>query len=324
MAHPDSDKILESMTGVTVSRDEPRVGKLAAEWRTIFRSVWRQIPFLVLTADSRHGAAVSVASLFAGSSPKRASFYFHKTPSGFRDKFFNLLAARARCHAMALAPTEIIAESLRRAGWRHVEYVPYPALSLPESPLPVPFRQVMIAGVARLNKGLDLIVSLVKQWRSEGRYIPFFIQISKKHALRHGHRENPLVKELVASAYDGLIVDEKAPDRDEYVKRFRGSLVLAPYERERFTEAVSGIVLDALLHGTPVIATRGTWAGRQVERFSAGITIGERTSRALAAAIDAVLSDWPLYSKCACEAARKLAYEHDPRNLIAVVCQGER
>lgn len=319
MAHPDADTILASMAGVSVSLDEPRVGRLAAEWHTIARSVRQRIPFLVLTADGRHGAAVSVASLFGGSPPERASLYFHKTPSGVRDRLFGLLAARARRHALALAPTETIAGSLRRAGWRRVHCIPYPVLAPAEAPIPVPFRQVMMAGVARLNKGLDLIVALAKQWQSEGQSIPLFVQISKKHAVRHGHREVALVEELVASGYGGLTVDEQAPDRVEYVNRFRGALVLAPYERERFAEAVSGIVLDALLHGAPVIATRGTWAGWQVERFSAGVTIEKRTPEALAIAIDTVLSDWSGYSERACEAARQLAHEHDPRHLIDVV-----
>lgn len=323
-AHPDADKILESMAGVAVNRDEPRVGRLAAEWRIIIRSVRQQISFLVLTADSRHGAAVSVASLFTGFSPERASLYFHKTPSGLRDKLFSLLATRARSHALAFAPTETIAASLQRDGWRHVHYVPYPALAPAETPLPVTFRQVMMAGIARLNKGLDLIVALARRWRSQRRSIPLFVQISKKHVVRHGHREDSLVKELIESGYEGLIVDEEAPDRDEYVKRFRGALVLAPYERERFAEAVSGIVLDALLHGAPVIATQGTWAGWQVERFSAGVTIKERTPEALATAIDKVLSDWTVHSEHACEAARHLAHEHDPRHLLAAVCLGNR
>ncbi len=319
MAHPDADKILASMAGVIVSHDKPRVGRPAAEWRTIVRSVRHRIPFLVLTADGRHGAVVSVASLFGGPSPEKAALYFHRTPSGTRDRLFGMLAARARRHALALAPTETIAGSLRRAGWRRVQCVPYPMLAPAEAPLPMPFRQVMMAGVARLNKGLDLIVALSKKWSSEGRSTPLFVQISKKHAVRHGHREVALVEELVASGYGGLTVDEQAPDRVEYVNRFRGALVLAPYERERFAEAVSGIVLDALLHGAPVIATSGTWAGRQVERFSAGVTIEKRTPEALAIAIDTVLSDWSGYSERACEAARQLAHEHDPRHLLAVV-----
>jgi UDP:flavonoid glycosyltransferase YjiC (YdhE family) len=78
-------------------------------------------------------------------------------------------------------------------------------------------------------------------------------------------------------------------------------------------------VLDALLHGAPVIATAGTWPGSQIERFGAGVTIGERTPEALSAAVDAVLRDWPAYAARACKAARILAKEHDPGHLLALI-----
>jgi glycosyltransferase involved in cell wall biosynthesis len=170
-----------------------------------------------------------------------------------------------------------------------------------------------------MNKGLDLIATLAVRWAREGRTTPMFVQVSKKHAERHGRREVALVETLLTSGYRGLVVDELAPDRDRYTARFSGALVLAPYERERFADAVSGVVLDALLHGAPVIATRGTWPGSQVERFGAGITIEERTPEALSAAIDEVLTEWPAFAARACAAGRVLAHEHDPRHLLALI-----
>src|SRR4030067_369898 len=81
---------------------------------------------------------------------------------------------------------------------------------------------------------------------------------------------NPL-----SSGCGGLRADEPAPDRAEYLARFRGALVLAPYAREQFAGQVSGVGLDSPLPGTPVIATRGTWTGAQGERFGGELTIAE-------------------------------------------------
>jgi UDP:flavonoid glycosyltransferase YjiC (YdhE family) len=78
-------------------------------------------------------------------------------------------------------------------------------------------------------------------------------------------------------------------------------------------------VLDALLHGAPVIATRDTWPGDQVDRFGAGVTIAERSPEALAAAIDKVMADWQVYQNNACAAARVLAKEHNPRHLLDLI-----
>lgn len=318
-AHPDADELLDSMPNVRPCIDEPRVGRPFAEWRTIQRAVGEETPFLVLTSDGRHAAAVSMAAAMSRRAPEHACLYFHWIPIGLQDSLLHRASVLARRHALAIAPTEAIARALREGRWRRVECMPYPAIGPEHPPEPVPFARLLVAGAARMNKGLDLIAGLANRWAREGRSIPLFVQVSKKHALKHGRREVALVESLLASGYGGLVTDDHAPDRDGYTARFRGALVLAPYERERFADAVSGVVLDALLHGAPVIATRGTWPGLQVERFGAGVTIEERTPEALSAAIDQVLGDWPAYAARASSAARILAREHDPRHLLALI-----
>lgn len=112
---------------------------------------------------------------------------------------------------------------------------------------------------------------------------------------------------------------DSAPDRADYLTRFEGALVLTPYAREQFASQVSGVVLDALMHGTPVIASKGTWPGNQVERFAAGLTIAERTPGALSAAIDQLLADWQTYADNACNAAKTLTVEHNPSHLMELL-----
>jgi len=321
-AHPDADGMLEAMSGVRACAESPRVGQPLAEWRTLFRAVREEIPFLVLTADGRHSAAVAAAGALSRRSPGNARLYFHRPPNTRRDLLLLPFAGLARRHALAVAPTEEVARSLSDGGWSRVELVPYPALPPSVPPAPVPFSHLLMAGAARLNKGLDLVAGLASLWEGEGREVPLLVQGSRKHADRHGHREKAAVEALLASGYRGLRVDETAPDRATYLERFRGALVLAPYAREQFAFQVSGVVLDALLSGAPVVATRGTWPGKQVERFGAGLTIGERNVRELAAAVDRILSEWPAYSAGACAASAALAKEHDPRRLLEILERG--
>ncbi len=319
IAHPEADPMLGLIHGVHVCTDEPRIGSVGAEWRAIMRAVRENTSFLVLTADGRHAMAVSAAAILARKAPSHARLYFHWIPKGVRDPLFMKMSSIAREHALALAPTPAIADALRGLGWRNVECVPYPMLSPDLPPEPAPFSHVMMAGASRANKGLDLVVALAERWESEERSTPLFVQSSMKHALRHGRREAMLIQSLAASGYRGLKTDDQPPERAEYIKRFNGALVLAPYERDHFSNAVSGVVLDALLHGAPVIATRGTWPGSQVERFDAGVTIGERTIDELCIAIDRVLQNWSVYATRACAAARILAREHDPHNLLELI-----
>lgn len=322
-AHPDADAMLDAMPGVLVSRREPRVGQPLAEWRTIMRQTRAGNPFLVLTADARHATAVTMAAAFSGSDPTSARLFFHRPPTTTRDQYLFPLTWAARQHSLAVTSTEQVADSLRSLGWRRVVCVPYPALGPEVAPAPEPFRHLLMAGAARLNKGLDLVADMAVAWAAERRDLPLLIQVSKKHAGRHGHREAGVVEKLLNSGYLGLQADDKAPERSEYLSRFRGALVLAPYAREQFASQVSGVVLDALLHGTPVVTTKGTWPGAQVERFVAGVTIAERTPQALSAAIDEVLGDWAGYTARACEAAAILAEEHDPRHLLQLLA-GEK
>ena len=130
---------------------------------------------------------------------------------------------------------------------------------------------------------------------------------------------NQTVARLLAAGYRGLVADPKAPDRAEYAARFEGALVLAPYERAKFANGVSGVVLDALLHGAPVVATSGTWAGDVVDRFDAGIVLRDRTAAQLADAVERILGRWDRYAQNAAKASEALATEHDPRALARVI-----
>ena len=80
------------------------------------------------------------------------------------------------------------------------------------------------------------------------------------------------------------------------VRKKQPFLDLTADAREQFANQVSGIVLDAVLRGAPVIANQGSWAGDHVEHFGAGVTISERTP-----------------------AAKTLAQEHDLRHLLEIL-----
>ena len=318
-AHPDADAMMAGMAGVRVSNSSPRVGEPLAEWRKIYRSIAGRSNFLLLTADGRHAAAASIFAQLTGKEPSGANFFFHRAPTTSRDKLLYPLTRKARECCRAITSTRQIADILKELGWKRVEYVPYPALGAESQPKPVPFSHLLMAGAARLNKGLDLVAELSVQWAAQGRSVPLFVQTSRKHANRHGKREESYVNMLLSSGYKGLRCDAAAPGRAEYLRRFHGAIVLAPYTLEQFATQVSGVILDGLLHGAPAVATKGTWPAIQVERFGAGVTIADRTSGALADAIDMILNNWDHYSQRACEAAQVLAEEHDPIHLVKML-----
>lgn len=324
MADPRAEAYLATLAGaVPVLAARPAAGTLA-EIAAIGASLRAGSPTLVLTANASHALAADWLSFSGREGLSRLSLFVHWPLSKPSARSALALAARARRHALFIAPTRGVRDMLAAAGCARVAQVAYPATRIAGTAMRAPFRHLLMAGAARINKGLDLVAELAERYAREGRDTPLLVQVSPKHVDRHGSREDAVVARLLAASYRGLVADPKAPDRDEYAARFVGSLVLAPYERAKFADGVSGVVLDALLHGAPCVATAGTWAGDVVERFDAGIAIHERTPDRLAQAIDAILARWDHYAARAAEASDALAAEHDPRHVAQLLASGGR
>src|SRR4030067_341790 len=78
---------------------------------------------------------------------------------------------------------------------------------------PVPFTHLLMAGAARRNKGLDLIAAVAVRWAAERRSIPLLVQVSKKHAARHGRREAAMAAKFPSSGYRGFGAAGTGPGR---------------------------------------------------------------------------------------------------------------
>ena len=80
--------------------------------------------------------------------------------------------------------------------------------------------------------------------------------------------------------YPPLTLIRETPSPEEYAANFPGSICLQPYDRAEFRDRVSGVTLDALAHGCPVVATAGTWSAAMIEPFGAGIALADPDARA--------------------------------------------
>ncbi|MEI6475137.1 MAG: hypothetical protein WCO75_07070 [Planctomycetota bacterium] len=185
-------------------------------------------------------------------------------------------------------------------------------------------RMLLMAGAARLNKGLELVSGVAEMYGRSGCTTPLLVQTTAKRVSHgHGWRVRKVLKRLSESGAPGLIMNDVAPQSAEYGERFNGALLLAPYDPSAFKDNVTGVVLDALLRGTPCVTSAGCWPGKLVERFGCGVTFTDRTPKGLAAAIDAALADWDGICARAQQAARILAHKHDPVHLVRVLARAE-
>ncbi len=288
----------------------------------VLRSLSRDArsPILVLTAKARHAIGLEVLHLLAGHDPSHVNLFFHWPEAGYSQRIAMTAARTVRHHATALAPTESTASFLRGLGWRRTMQVPYPARAPTSLPAiePAP-RRLLVAGAARRNKGIHLIADLADRFADDRSGLPLLVQSTGKRAGRHGAAERAPLEQLDRCEWPGLQLDPSAPDRVMYSHRFQGALVLTPYDPVHFADNVSGIALDAILHGAPIVATRGTWQARLIERFDCGECMEAWDSASLYAAIRRAESRWGELCDAAHRAAITLATEHDPRHVIEAI-----
>ena len=319
VADPRARDFLPTLSGAVPVTAVAMPRGAAAELRAIHGSLREGHHTLVLTATAMHALGADCAALLDGDMLARLSLCVHWPLQTRRARLALHLAPRARERSLFLATTRGVGEQLHAANIDHVGVIHYPATRAQGALLRAPFRHLLMAGAARINKGLDVVAGFAELLAQRNADLPLIVQVSPKHVDHHGSREGAVVARLLAAHYRGLVADAKSPDRQEYAARYCGALVLAPYEREKFADGVSGIVLDALLHGAPVITSAGTWAAEVVERFDAGVVLRERTAEHLAAASEKVLAKWALYADNAARASDALSLEHDPRTVAKLI-----
>lgn len=298
----------------SIARLDPRpVSSILAEARVCSAEVASGSHVLVMTASGKHALALSAAS---GPQDRLEAIdlLFHWPVRRIADRMLHRASRAARRQARALATTEAIADDLRRLGWRRVRRIDYPVIA-PPPPEATPFRHVLMAGALRFNKGLAAMTALVERWSRSDVAIPLLLQSSTKHAHRHGRREAPLLRRIEAAQYRHLEAQDGGLDRERYRANFRGAITLAAYDPRTFGGQVSGVALDALLGGSPIVASEGTEPAELVREFEAGKVVPFGDVQALHDAIEAIRRDWDLHSSRAREAARALMRRHHPSRL---------
>jgi hypothetical protein len=103
---------------------------------------------------------------------------------------------------------------------------------------------------------------------------------------------------------------------DEYAKLFAGAICIQLYNADLFSDRISGVTLDALSAGSPIVATAGTWIARMVQRFDAGKIIDSPEPETTLSAIQEIITDYPHYSKNAYAAGLVLQQENSAEFLF--------
>ena len=254
----------------------------------------------------------------------KAYLYVHWfRPAAGKEDAFRKLAGK-QPNVVILAPTESIGNVFTRSGFAETKVVPYPITpgvgATPD--VPADFRHLLYAGAARREKGFSAVVDLVAFLADAGRDLPVVVQGSPGHYDRVDPETKADLTRLQSLSRPGLRVCRDTLDPSSYRDLFRGAICLQPYRREDFIDRISGVTLDALSVGSPIVATSGTWMARVVGRFDAGLAVSDLSPKSLLAAVDVILSDYGRFRANASLAGETLQEENSGRHLLSILSGG--
>ncbi len=258
---------------------------------------------IVVTTARTGDLALLVLAAPGRISPDRVFLYFHwlkATPAKLR--LLRWIAAR-QPQVVILGTTESVVEVFRRCGFPHVVPLPYPAPEATRGAEAEPSRRLLYAGAARQDKGFRTVVDLVHLLAARNVDIPIAVQMTPDHYDKYDAATREDIARLEAVRYAHLALIRRTPSPSEYAANFPGSICLQPYDLVEFRDRVSGVTLDALAHGCPIVATAGTWSAALIERFHAGIALADPDAESLYGAVVAVRADYPRYRSGALAAA---------------------
>lgn len=304
-------------TGVPLERRFHRRVRRFQEWALLRRLLCEPGRILVSTAGRTDLLLLDWAA--RGRIPARKAFlYVHWFRASARKLAFLRRMARRQPELVVLGATPSVVDAFAAAGFANVAVVPYPATSAAPRAAASGFRHVLFAGAAREDKGFSHVVGLVELLAGRGD-LPVVLQTSTDPNDRHDDATRAALARLSAFAHPALTLRGETLDARAYGELFGGAICLQPYDPREFADRVSGVTLDAMSAGAPVVTIPGSWIARVVERFGAGAVAPSSAPGDLLQALERVRADYARYQGAALAAGRALRGEHDARRLLEVI-----
>jgi len=231
--------------------------------------------------------------------------------------------AQRQPNLVVMCTTPRTTEFFKTLGFRSTT-VAYPRTLQVDSVKPNPtFHHLVFAGAARMDKGFDRIAELVDYLAKTQASIPIWIQASSTHQNTHSADILVQIERLKHSGYSGQTLFESTLNPADYHALFAGGISIQPYSESDFEDRVSGVTLDALAAGCPVIVTANTWLGRIVVKHKAGIATTDLSPSGLHRAIISITQDYEGYAQRAVKAGLVLSQEHSAVAMVQTIFQNQ-
>ena len=244
--------------------------------------------------------------------------YFHWLNTSDKKLAYLKKFAQKQPNLTILGPTPSVIDTFQEAGFENSRIVPYPiSVQAQHSKMERSgFTGLLYAGAARQDKGISAVVNLVEYLNKQGLQIPFRLQNSPDYRGKYDESTKADIQRLANIPYPYLHLYPETLNSDEYTNLFAGAICIQLYHADLFSDRISGVTLDALSAGSPIVASAGTWIARMVQRFDAGKIIDSTEPETTLSAIQEIIAEYPRYSKNAYAAGMVLQQENSAEFLF--------
>ena len=249
--------------------------------------------------------------------------YFHWFNTSDKKLAYLRKIARKQPNLVILGPTSSAINAFQEAGFENARIVPYPiSVQAQHGKMEKSgFTGLLYAGAARQDKGISDVVNLVEHMNRLKLEIPFRLQNSPDHRGKYDEITKAEIQRLEKIPYPHLRLFPETLKPDEYAELFTGAICIQLYNADLFADRISGVTLDALSAGSPIVATAGTWTARLVQRFDAGKIIDNTGPEKTLSAIQDIIAEYPRYSRNAYAAGQVLQQENSAEFLYKTLAE---
>jgi FkbM family methyltransferase len=264
----------------------------------------RSLVAYMYTGAVEHAAILSklvarYSSLHAHVNLFWSAFHAHRWDewvARYRETLQDLARVNPRLHVTV--PTTALQGMIAEASGAVFEVAPHPSTAVADDDFPSddldhgtqatpwPLR-VVFPGLATDGKGFERSLTTAERLAAD---------TSLQVAIRYRPRPGGGTPHAAAVASLPASVEVVHGDLDD--QAFRGlfssrHLSVLPYNPAAFANRTSGLLIDSIYHGLPVVAVRGTWLGDVVERYGCGVVAADDSPERLVRAVDEAVATYP-------------------------------
>jgi len=178
--------------------------------------------------------------------------------------------------------------------------------------------RVFLPGPARYEKGTDRLVELARQLNDDPSVprIKFVVQWSETFDLPSGRQIGPIELENLRFEKITFLIHKKPLSSAEYATELNSAdIILLPYRIEAYYARISGVAVEVMLLGKPLVYTENTWVASVASKFGYGLSTSEDAAD-LCKQLKRVVVDLEAFSAGAMKSKRLARIEYSSENFL--------